>query len=128
MSGSGFQDNYLRGVQKIEEHMARRRAHRTGVRGKERLLQAEIDQGQVAILRDEVEELKLVVAALLNTLVSKGVVSDAQLLEEAMTIDEMDGRADGKLHGTVEADGTVTPAPLPERTALDDLADATEDR
>ena len=128
MSATGWYGNYLRGVSEIEQGMARRRGKQREAHRRERALEAEGEQSDLGMLRDEVAELKLVVATLVRATLAKGLVGEAELLEHAEVIDRLDGSADGKLRGRVESDGTVTPeAPRP-RTKLDDLADAASDR
>jgi len=122
-AGVGWFENYLKGRSRLYEQLERRKERLGGGGG-----DFEIGKDDMEALLDDIAELKLVVASLLNLLVTKGVLTEQALLEYARTIDRLDGREDGKLHGRVEPDGTITPEGPPERTDLDDLADAVEGR
>ncbi|HOD79932.1 MAG: hypothetical protein BWX88_02783 [Planctomycetes bacterium ADurb.Bin126] len=82
------------------------------------------DLSREALVR-QIDELRLVVAAMLRVLLDSGTVVPAALEKAAEEIDLLDGVADGRLRGQVEADGHVTAQPR-QHTPLDDLAEAVE--
>lgn len=74
----------------------------------------------------QIDELRLVVAALLQVLLDSGAVVPAALEKAAETIDLLDGAADRRLRGQVEADGHVTAQPH-QPTPLDELVQAVDE-
>lgn len=57
--------------------------------------------GQIRMLQNENDELRLYLAALVRILVSKGIVTPEQLKQVVETIDTEDGSADGKHAGKI---------------------------
>ena len=117
---AGAWDHYLQNRDRLYESVRRRREH---VRG---MGQVEVGPDQIDALLDDIGELKLVVASLLNLLVARGVLSVEEFAQQAKIIDELDGRSDGRFHGRIKANGEITPE-AQDRTELDDLADAARD-
>ncbi|MDP6543211.1 MAG: hypothetical protein QGH60_04420 [Phycisphaerae bacterium] len=119
MSGAGYFNNYVRGRDALSASIKRRR---------ERIRQSQSGAGSehVAELLEDIGELKLAMATLINVLISKGAVTEAELLAQAEIIDAMDGEADGQFSGHVQPDGKVAPDKPRARTSLDDLADAVD--
>jgi len=120
MSSAGFFNNYVRGRDSLYESMERRRARLRGMG------QSEIGQSQVDAILEDIGEVKLAVATVINLLIAKGAVTEAELLEQARVIDAMDGSTDGQFSGKIDPDGSVAPDKPRPRTDLDDLADAVE--
>jgi len=120
MSSAGFFNNYVRGRDSLYESMERRRARLRGMG------QSEIGQSQVDAILEDIGEVKLAVATVINLLIAKGAVTEAELLEQARVIDAMDGSTDGQVSGKIDPDGSVAPDKPRPRTDLDDLADAVE--
>jgi hypothetical protein len=88
-------------------------------------------RNNVEVLEDDIAELKLALACLMNLLIRRETVSKVDLLTYAETIDELDGKKDGMFHGKVKPDGALAPdAPEPPKApeAIDDLAQAAKDR
>ena len=121
MSGAGFFSNYLAGRERLYDQIRRRRARLSEVEHG-----AESFQQHLKAILDDLDELKLVVATLLDVLVTRGVLPQDELRKRAEQIDLLDGRADGMLHGSIEPGGAIMPDEAPQRTALDDLAQAAE--
>ena len=119
--GAGRFNSYLRGRERLYERIERRREmldrHAQG---------AAETFGHKEIL-DDIAELNLVVATMLDVLIAKGVLSPDDLRTRAADIDILDGVADGMLHGHVEPGGGIIPDAPPQRTDLDDLAAAATD-
>ena len=57
--------------------------------------------GQIRMLQNENDELRLYLAALVRILVSKGVITPEQLKQVVETIDTEDGSSDGKHAGKI---------------------------
>jgi len=100
----------------VAERMDRRQTAAAGL---------ELGKDHIEGLQDDLAELKLVVASIMELLVRDGTLSVDELRQQAERLDRLDGAADGKLHGHVEPDGSVG-AEVRERTPLDDLTDALE--
>ncbi len=118
-AGAGFFDNYVKARDTLFDQVVRRRE-----RMQKRVEEFEVGKEMVEMLLDDIGELKLVVASVLHLLVTKGVLSEDDLQAEAKIIDELDGKADGKLQGHIEPDGKIVPDEPRPRSSLDDLADA----
>ncbi|MDP6546693.1 MAG: hypothetical protein QGH60_22185 [Phycisphaerae bacterium] len=118
--GAGFFGSYVRGRDSLYASIERRRERLRKQQGGLRADQAE------EFLND-IGELKLAMATLINVLISKGVVSEEELLAQADIIDALDGEADGQFSGQVQPDGKVAPDQPRARTNLDDLADAVDE-
>lgn len=100
------------------------------------------ERGTLASLRQELQvapdkstqmfahiaELRLVVASMLRMLVDKDVVTAEQLQAIADEIDALDGQVDGKLDGKVGVDGTVAVSPPKVKSAIEQIADAVDER
>ena len=120
--GAGFFDNYVKARESLYDQVVRRRE-----RLAKRLEEFEVGKDMMTMLLDDIAELKLVVASVLHLLVTKGVLSEEDLLAEAKIIDELDGKSDGKLQGHIEPDGKIVPDEPRPRSSLDDLADASRE-
>jgi hypothetical protein len=70
-------------------------------------------EDRVESLESENGHLKLCLAATMNLLIQKGVVTKEEMLEIARSLDVLDGKEDGKLPGVLSPDGTVAPPPPP---------------
>ena len=119
MSSAGFFNNYVKGRDSLYASIERRR---------ERIAKSSggMGAGQAEELLADIGELKLAMATLINVLITKGVVSEQELLAQADAIDALDGQADGQFSGSVQPDGKVVPDQPRARTSLDDLADAVD--
>lgn len=120
MSGAGFMQNYVNNRSKLEQFAAQNRSRRI-----QRLKQdAAQERSEIDLLHDDVSELKLALACLLNLMVKREIVKAEDLLNCAEAIDPLDGKTDGMFHGKIEPDGTLTPDVERPHGALDDLANA----
>ena len=118
-SGTGFMGNYIRGSEGLYNRVLDRRD-----RYRDRRDEVEATQNEMEAILEDIAELKLVVATMVNLLVTKKVLDEEELLKYGKIIDAMDGKVDGKFHGSIEPDGTLTPDKPAPRSELDDLADA----
>ena len=121
MSGAGWFSNYLNGRERLYERIERRREMH------DRHAQGAADTFGHKEILDDIAELNLVVATMLDVLIAKGMLSPDDLRTRSADIDILDGVADGMLHGHIEPGGGIMPDAPPERTDLDDLADAASD-
>ena len=119
MSGAGWFGNFVRNRDSLYGSIERRRERIRGSAGG-------VSPELAAELLDDIGELKLAVATLINVLIAKGLVTDKELMAQAEVIDAMDGEVDGQFTGHVQPDGKVLPDQPPARTSLDDLADAVD--
>jgi len=119
MGGSGWFGNFVKSRNSLYGSIERRRERARNTPGG-------VSPELVAEMLDDIGELKLAIATLINVLIAKGGVTDAELLAQAEVIDAMDGEADGQFTGHVQPDGKILPEQPPERTSLDDLADAVD--
>ena len=126
MSAVGWLRNYLQQVENTEIRRARRRRHRGRLYELEYEMSLQEQQQHLDELRDQLEQLRLTVDTLTWALVRNGTISETELVEQAQEIDRLDGQADGRLHGSIQPDGKIVPAAVPEPTALDKLTDAQE--
>jgi hypothetical protein len=119
MSSAGFFNNYVKGRDSLYASLDRRR---------ERLRKSAdgISVGQAEELLNDIGELKLAMATVINVLIAKGAVTEQELLAQAEVIDAMDGESDGQFSGSVQPDGKIAPDQPRARTSLDDLADAVD--
>lgn len=125
MSAVRWFRNYIKGHSRLYESVDRRRA----LRNKLAELADQETGDDVDAFFDELAEVKLVLACVVNVVLAKGLVSEEELIAAADEIDLLDGKADGKLNGKVAPDGTITPEPeRPKKPpgAIDDLADAVD--
>jgi len=119
MSSAVFFNNYVKGRDSLYASLERRRQRiRKAADG--------VGAGQAEELLNDIGELKLAMATLINVLIAKGIVNDQELLAQAQVIDAMDGESDGQFTGHVQPDGKIAPDQPPTRTSLDDLADAVD--
>ena len=118
MSGAGWFGNFVRNRDSLYKSIERRRERARSAGGVSPELAIE--------MLDEIGELKLAIATLLNVLVTKGMVTDAELMAQSEIIDAMDGEVDGQFTGYVQPDGKLLPDEPRARTSLDDLADAVD--
>ena len=119
MSASGWFGNFVRNRDSLYGSIERRRERMAGSAGG-------VSPELVAEMLDDIGELKLAIATLINVLIAKDLVTDNELTAQAEVIDAMDGEADGQFTGHVQPDGKVLPAQPRARTTLDDLADAVD--
>jgi hypothetical protein len=119
MSSAGWFNNYVRGRDSLYKSIERRRDRIGGGAGG-------ISTELVAEILDDIGELKLAMATIINVLIAKGVVTDQELLAQAEVIDAMDGESDGQFTGHVQPDGKIAPDKPRARSSLDDLADAVD--
>jgi hypothetical protein len=119
MSSAGFFNNYVKGRDSLYASLDRRRERiRKSAGG--------ISTEQAEELFNDIGELKLAMATLINVLIAKGAVTEQELLAQAEVIDAMDGESDGQFSGSVQPDGKIAPDQPRDRTNLDDLADAVD--
>ena len=119
MSSAGFFNNYIKGRDNMYSSLERRRERIAKTAGSESSSLADE-------LQEDIGELKLATATLINVLIAKGVVNETELMAQAEIIDAMDGKSDGQFNGTVQPDGKIAPDQPKARTALDDLAEAAD--
>jgi hypothetical protein len=118
MSGTGWFGNFVRNRDTLYKSIERR---------KERARSAGGVSPELAVeMLDDIGELKLAIATLINVLVTKELVTDAELMAQSEVIDALDGEIDGQFTGYVQPDGKLLPDAPRERTTLDDLADAVD--
>jgi len=115
MSGAGFQKFY-------KQNSVRGRQYRGRSSGVE--AEAAAEATKFGWVREDVAELKLAVATMLNLLVKQGKLSREDLDSAASVIDAMDGKVDGKLHARVLANGKLMAEKQAPRSDLDMLSDA----
>lgn len=126
MSGAGFMNNFIASRDQLRDRAARHRARMRELRERE-----DEPRSEVEVLQDDIAELKLALACLLNLLIRRETVTKVDLLTYADTIDDLDGKKDGMFHGKVKPDGALAPdaAKAPKaHDAIDDLAQAAKDR
>jgi len=119
-------NNYIASRDQLRDRAARHRARMRELRERE-----DQPRSDVEVLQDDIAELKLALACLLNLMIRREMVTKVDLLTYAETIDELDGKRDGMFHGKVKPDGALAPdAPKPpkEHDAIDDLAQAAKER
>jgi len=120
MTCMGFFNSYVQRRDTLYDSVWRRRERLRGMQ------MSEEARDQIEAILDDIGELKLALATVINMLVNGQVLDEDALLEQAKIIDAMDGKADGQFSGRVEPDGTVAPDRRRRRTDLDDLADAVD--
>ncbi|MCP4376274.1 MAG: hypothetical protein GY794_08890, partial [bacterium] len=120
MSSAGYFNSYVRGRDSLYASIERRRERLRKTQG------GGMGGSQAEELLEDIGELKLAMATLINVLIAKGVVSEEELLAQAKIIDAADGEADGQFSGSLQPDGKIAPDKPRARTELDDLADAVD--
>jgi len=121
--GLGYFNKYIEGRNQLYQEVHRRRDRARKSRDQRNAAEA-AEKSQFDAILDELAEVKLVVATMLNHMICKGVLNDEDLSKYSEVIDALDGKVDGMFHGSVEPDGMLTPEKPKPRTDLDDLADA----
>ena len=121
--GLGYFNKYIEGRNELYREVHRRRDRARESRDRRNAAEA-AEKSKFDAILDEIAELKLVVATMLNHMIHKGMLNDEELTKYSEVIDALDGKVDGMFHGTVEPDGTLMPDKPKPRSDLDDLADA----